>query len=64
MVPSWCLIRPNAMANAIDGTNRTKVLIDKTLLEQAEAVRPSYMSKTAWANHLIQQGLNSVAAKA
>ena len=64
MVPSWGRRCPYAMANAIDATNRTKVLIDKALLEQAEAVRPSYMSKTAWANHLIQQGLNSVAAKA
>jgi len=45
------------MPNASKASAGTKVFIDATLLEQIEATRPRYLSRTGYVNHLVSRGL-------
>lgn len=49
--------QPQAMPNASEASAGTKVFIDATLLEQIEATRPKYLSRTGYVNLLVSLGL-------
>jgi hypothetical protein len=38
-----------------------KVFIDSTVLTKAEALKPPYLSRTAWVNQLIEQAIHRFA---
>lgn len=45
------------MPNASNSSAGAKISIDPTLLDQIEASRPAYLSRTGYVNHLVQRGL-------
>ena len=45
------------MPNASSASAGAKIFIDPTLLDQIEATRPAYLSRTGYVNHLVQRGL-------
>ena len=48
------------MANAPEGA---KVFIDPVILEKVEAAAPSYMTRTAWVNQLLDIAVCSLEKK-
>ena len=48
------------MANAPEGA---KVFIDPVILEKVEAAAPSYMTRTAWVNQLLDMAVCSLEKK-
>ena len=38
-----------------------QIYVDEVIIEKAMALKPSYLSKTGWINHLIDRGVYSLA---
>lgn len=45
-------------------TDGSKIFIDRLVLEQAEALQPRWMSRTAWITSLLEQACRQERAKA
>ena len=58
----WCA-GPLHKAMPDTKTDGTKIFIDRIVMEQAEALQPRWMSRTAWITYLVEQACHELREK-